>query len=466
MAVMGSLLLNFLLVSGVTVMLVRQSKEPLPTVSKRNISPDMVKVVRKQDKQNKPEDKRLAEREKEKNSEEEDKKPSFMKTSEEQEAKDAPKDPAYIGERNTRLASEREANPDGLENLPSVNGHKKRSDSDLSLIDQRGQMGELEHNRPGKPGVNGATVMIQTPKPKMPPQPPLPEIRPQPPVSNPTVPIADPSLAEKKEPVDTKENKKDLAKEDSKTGEDQNVAAKQAEGKNKEGESVKEIPDPRLIAQKETEFPEKRESEEDVEKKNKIDPKLVDNKKISKNLRDIMKTAEKFNLPDPRSPLPASPRVASATPRAPSAGLPEIKQQKAYYDPALAGGARPGYRSEERKTRISGRMSASGIVAADVQSTPLGVYQAMFLRALNRNWDAECVNRRDFIIPGSLKIRFLLNKNGTVSGIRLLSKAGTSEVQKGFTFKAIKDTRIPEMSSAVRRELGEDDVELVIDFFF
>lgn len=135
MAVMGSLLLNFLLVSGVTVMLVRQSKEPLPTVSKRNISPDMVKVVRKQDKQKKPEDKRLAEREKQKNSEEEDKKPSFMKTSEEQDAKEAPKDPAYIGERNTRLASEREANPDGLENLPSVNQRKIRITSFFVTID-------------------------------------------------------------------------------------------------------------------------------------------------------------------------------------------------------------------------------------------------------------------------------------------------------------------------------------------
>lgn len=464
-AVIGSLLFNVLLSLGVAVVFLKEGRLSLPKSEKRTVSPDMLKIVREKDKDRKPDDK-LAAADKSNDPEEEKKDPSFLKTSEEQEAKEAPKDPVFIGERNTRLASEREANPDGLENLPSVNGQKKRNDSDFSLIEQKGQMGELEHENPAKPGSHGATVVVQTPPQRVTPVPPVPvpqiQPRPQDPIQAPRnvdSVLAD-NQSEGREQRDQKNVEKNLPQKD------QKVAIKEGDGKDKDGEPVKEAPDTDKLAEKTPETQQDRQSNKERKLDNKVDPHVLAEAKMSKNLRDIMKTAEKFNLPDPRSPLPAAPRVASSSSSArPVVPQPVVPRKQTYYDPVFEGG-RPGYKPTERKTRISGRMSSSGAVAADVKATPLGAYQAMFLRTLNRNWDKECLARRDFIIPGSLKIRFLLHKNGTVSGIRLLNKEGASEIQKGFTFKAIKDTSIPAMNEAVLKELGEEVTELVIDFYF
>ncbi len=470
LACAGSVLLNALIVllaalAYASEFAVFRKKE----TSRREVTPDLFQVVRKSAPE---EEKKAAEKGpdavREEEEEAEKRRPGFMRTSEEQEVPEAPKDPAYIGQRNTRLASEREASPDGLENLPSVNGEKKRNDADLSLIDQRGQMGDLEHERKGREGLDSPSVAIQreprqapsVPRPPSPALPPVPAPAPRRP--------ADPALPDAREPAPAEavSAKTDEAVEGK---EGKNEADKGREGDSSSAEARKDQPDRENDSQQDDDARPGKAAETPPEDRPKPEDKPVEPEpqKPSKRLEEIMKTARRFHLPDPTRPLPVAPDASSGKVLSPAdRPLPPRRPAAPVYDPAFPGGSRAGYKQESHKTRITGQMSASGALAANVKSTPLGLYQAQFMRMLNRNWDAECVARRDFIIPGSLKIRLVLNRNGKVNGIRLLAKEGASEVQKGFTFKAIRDTVMPPMPPEAVKELGEDSTEVVIDFFF
>lgn len=450
-ALIGSLLLHILLILLIIWGISRaDKKESLTKKSSTQITPELIQVVRKKAKnQNKkasplpPLPPSLPAQKKES---------AFMKTIEEQKAKEAPKDPAYIGARNTKVAGDRASNPDGLDNLPSIDGHKKRNDADLGLIDQRQQDGDISHEqiaKKGNPAPPSPTVPAPAIRPMRPAAPTQQQAvsppKPQNPITLDSVPTLIPEV---KKPNPAETNKK----------------AQETSSKTPK----KKTPTP----------PEKKpnSTKETTKEKNNSSEEKRNTRTWESNsvLEQLKKTAEKFNLPDPTKPLPPSTTIeedlkihSPAIKNAPiTQAIRKMPPPTPAYDPALPNGGKPGYKSEERKTRITGRMSGAGITAANVKATPLGAYQANFMRALNKNWDAECVSRRDFIIPGSLKIRFILDKNGVTSGLQLINKEGTSEVQKGFTFHAIRKTKMPPMPPSVQKELGEESTEIIIDFFF
>lgn len=435
-----SLVVHAVLVVGI-VWGISLQKEKKSQDEKRHvsISPDMVKVEKKAEPKPEPKPELVPQDPELAQNKEEEKKPGFMKTADEQEALESPKDPAYIGQRNTRLAGERPANPDGLDNLPSTEG-EKRSDNHISLIEQERQEGDLEHETIGQQGVVDVTsrpsplTEESVPSPQSPDSSDSQPLDPQKPTSSPA------------------DSGQELVPREPMPGEDFTLL----NPSEKADPSAKEIPPDikDLPASDDV-----REAPEDT-----VDLKESDTPTPSKLLENIMKTAEKFNLPDPTKPLPPVSHIASQE---------EVKQAQQQTprkvvarDPAFVAGNKPGYRPEDKKTRITGKMSTTGVVAADVQSTPLGAYLAIFLRTLNKNWDSECIAKRDFIMPGSLKISMVLNKDGTTSGIRLITKEGGSDIQKGFTFKAIRETRVAPMSPGVIKELGEESTEVIIDFYF
>ena len=365
---------------------------------------------------------------------EEKKAPSFLNTRDEQKAPEPSKDAAFIGARNTKLAGDRPSSPDGLENLPSLSGKKKRSDADLGFFDQKQQDGDLERETVGQKGLLSAQ-------------------RPTPPSTKPQAAPTPPSL----ETEDAQSQNKETAS----PSEPPSPASPLSLPKEEQPPSPEHEQKPKPetsptppaappVPQTEKKGQEQKRPTQAISSQSSI---LEELKANAEKLNREAAQASAASLPSPAKPL--SPAPQRPTPKA-----------APVFDPAFPNGARPGYRQEEQKTRITGRMSGQGVSAANVKSTPLGLYQAQFMRALNRNWDQECMNRRDFILPGTLKIRFILDKKGKTSGLQLLNRQGASEVQKGFTFKAIRETKVAPMNPAVLKELGEDSTEIIIDFFF
>lgn len=126
----------------------------------------------------------------------------------------------------------------------------------------------------------------------------------------------------------------------------------------------------------------------------------------------------------------------------------------------------PAFTGNQSKTAIQGNISRNGQSALDVSDSPMGRYQAQISRAVEREWQRNCVKHRDFITPGYLTVRFFVADDGRVKSVQFLGDSETGEVQKGFTLNAIRNAPIPSMPSSVKKEMGGDALELIFNFYF
>jgi hypothetical protein len=124
------------------------------------------------------------------------------------------------------------------------------------------------------------------------------------------------------------------------------------------------------------------------------------------------------------------------------------------------------FRGNQRKTAMVGSISRTGPSALDVADTPLGRYQATISRAVEIEWQRNCVRHRDFITPGFLTVRFFVETSGKVRSVQFVGDMETGEVQKGFTLNAIRNAAISPMPRALRKEYDDEPLELMFRFYF
>ncbi len=156
---------------------------------------------------------------------------------------------------------------------------------------------------------------------------------------------------------------------------------------------------------------------------------------------------------------PTPPKTPKQGKPAPTpAELPKPAVAKSATDPAFSG--------YQRKTAIVGSISRTGRSALDVVDSPLGRYQAVISRAVEQEWQRNCVRHRDFITPGFLTVRFFVETSGKVRTVQFVGSMETGEVQKGFTLNSIRDADIPPMPAAVKKEFEKEPLELIFNFYF
>jgi len=134
--------------------------------------------------------------------------------------------------------------------------------------------------------------------------------------------------------------------------------------------------------------------------------------------------------------------------------------------PKVAGGGEPGFRGNQVKTRLRGSISRRGKSSLDVENNATGRYQAVLNRAVEREWQRNCVRYRDFITPGFLTVRFLVEADGDVRSIQFVEVVEAGEIQKGFTLNSIRGAPIPPMPADLKRDLRGDPLELIYNFYF
>lgn len=126
----------------------------------------------------------------------------------------------------------------------------------------------------------------------------------------------------------------------------------------------------------------------------------------------------------------------------------------------------PAFKGNQNKTAIQGSISRNGRSALDVADSPMGRYQAAISRAVEKEWQINCMKRRDFIVPGYLTVRFFVQPDGRVKSVQFVGDIEGGEVQKGFTLQSIRDAPIPAMPAEVKKEMGGDALELLFNFYF
>lgn len=125
-----------------------------------------------------------------------------------------------------------------------------------------------------------------------------------------------------------------------------------------------------------------------------------------------------------------------------------------------------GFSGFSRKTRVTGSISRRGKSALNVKNSPLGRYQALISKSVELQWRRNCDQHRDHIVPGVMSIRFYVDKQGNISGIKFQEVIEGSYITRGFTQRAIRQAKIPKMPKAVLKELEGDPLELIYNFYF
>lgn len=124
------------------------------------------------------------------------------------------------------------------------------------------------------------------------------------------------------------------------------------------------------------------------------------------------------------------------------------------------------FQGYQRKTAIVGSISRTGRSALDVTDSPLGRYQAIVSRAVEQEWQRNCVRHRDFITPGFLTVRFFVEASGRVRTVQFVGDMETGEVQKGFTLNSIRDANLPPMPNTLKKDFEKEPLEMIFNFYF
>ena len=175
---------------------------------------------------------------------------------------------------------------------------------------------------------------------------------------------------------------------------------------------------------------------------------------------DVPVPREAVSKSDEIKPTPEKRPAVKSPPPQPKE-LPKTVETPKPVDPT-----QPGFKGYQRKTAMVGSISRTGRSSLEVEDTPLGRYQAQISRAVEQEWQRNCVRHRDFITPGFLTVRFFVQTTGKVRSVQFVGDMETGEVQKGFTLNSIRDAGIPAMPATLRKEYDEEPLEIVFRFYF
>lgn len=167
---------------------------------------------------------------------------------------------------------------------------------------------------------------------------------------------------------------------------------------------------------------------------------------------------------------PGSPERKSEGQEAPPNSQQQQQQQAVAQQPkppaAASSPNAPGFRGNQHKTKLVGDITRSGRSALNVEDSILGRYHAAVSRAVEKEWQLNCVRNRDYITPGMLTMSFMLDAKGKVKEIRVVEDLQVGAIPKGFTLNAINDAEIPAMPADLKKQLNGEPLELLYRFSF
>jgi outer membrane biosynthesis protein TonB len=344
----------------------------------------------------------------------------YIRTSQNQAADTAPKNPAFIADRNTHAATVKAPSPNATEPMPTMDGLKIPT---RELADRDYRDGELKDD--ARPKTPPKELTMLPPQPSTPPAPALPPVdKPDPTPPAPTTQKAAP------------------AQTVAKAGPETSPFTKMMEEADKELSQVKKN---RLSI--EVKKPEKADSADKEETPLKA-----------------AKSPDAPPTPPKAEPTPPKPEMVQATP-------PETQPQKVIPKALPVLDDEPITRTTQnqdpnaftpftRTTQTKGTISNRGKVASvDAEETPKGRYIRQVTGQVERKWNIYRVLRRDGVTYGSLQIVFYVNKKGKVESLRVVNDKESNPVLTAFTLQAIRDADIPPMPADVIPSLPMNDQE-------
>lgn len=143
------------------------------------------------------------------------------------------------------------------------------------------------------------------------------------------------------------------------------------------------------------------------------------------------------------------------------------KPKKAQPKLAKVASSKSGFKPRVDPTKNKGSIMRKGNVSSnDTAATPEGRYKQSVLDAIYKDWNSRMSRHPDLTLPGVLELRWYVYAPGKVKQIRPISEKNGSAIQKGITFQAISQAKIPRMPKKLQRELNGEPMEFSVTFYF
>jgi outer membrane biosynthesis protein TonB len=335
----------------------------------------------------------------------------YIRTAQNESADTAPKNAAFIADRNTNASTTKAPSPDATDPLPSMDGIKLQT---RELADRDFHNGDLKDDARKK--SQQPDVAMRPPQPMVPPTPPTAIPEPKPPQ---TASTQQPQTVAKTAPEATpltkmmEEADKELAKVD----------------KNRLPFDLKK---PEVTK---TQAPEK--TQETPPKAIPLDPMTL-------------------------TPAPPKPEMVQSTPPETPPQKPIPKALPVVDDEVITKTTRNtdpnAFTPFTRRSQTKGTVSSRGMEdSVDAKATPMGRYYRQVVGQVEKKWHLYLHLRRDGVTYGNLDIVFYVSKKGKVEGLRVLNDKESNPILTELTVRAIQDAEIPPIPEDVIPELPEED---------
>ncbi len=342
----------------------------------------------------------------------------FIRTAQNESSEDAPKNPAFISDRNTKAATVKAPSPGATEPMPSMDGLKLPM---RELADRDYHDGDLKDDA----------------RPKTPPKE-LAMLQPQPP-SLPAPPDME------KTPLDAAPPR-------------QAVPAQEKAP----SPSPQPLNKPQVVAKAVTESAILNKMNEEVDK----EMAKMDKNRLSIDVKRAeqpdapMKTTDE--PPKTETQMAVKPLVSEAVPQESPPQKPIPKALPVLDDEVVtrttpnqdANAFTPFTRTAQTKGSIANRGNAPSV---DAEGTPMGRYIRQVTGMVDKKWHHYCMLRRDGVTYGHLEIVFYVNKKGKVEDLRVINSKESNPVLTGLTLRAIMDAEIPPIPKEVLPSLPMND---------
>ena len=181
---------------------------------------------------------------------------------------------------------------------------------------------------------------------------------------------------------------------------------------------------------------------------------------------DYLKILNKKPL-QPQSLKPLKDKVDPKKGVAKQSDTPDKKPVKVQPKVANAASSKSGFKPRVDPTKNKGSIMRKGKISSnDTEATPEGRYKQSVLDAISKDWNSRMSRHPDLTLPGMLELRWYVYAPGKVKQIRPISEKHGSAIQKGITFQAVNQAKIPKMSKKLQRELNGEPMEFNITFYF
>ena len=339
----------------------------------------------------------------------------YVRTSQNEEAKDAPANAAYKSDHNT-VASAKDAPADkGDPTMPNTKGVDLQT---MELANREFKEGELKHDSapvptqpPAKSSPPTVAALPVPPTPPTPPAPPIPK-PPKPPTPQTKQPLPQPPQPKKPQKPESQIAKKEDAPAEK-------ILREAKEAADEKGELPK--PKPVAAAPKPDALPEMKAPAEEP-----LIPRAI--------------------------PLPSKPAMRQPTldrpPPLPSVAHPE---KDAFM---------PQTRIAKMRGTISNRSHGDSFDAA---ATPSGMYMSKLRSPVEQLWQRYARDKGDFVSPGKVRLHFYVNKAGKPEDISFVFSEANA-VFADFTLSSVLEAKFPPIPGDLLPMLDKERFEVEMDF--